>query len=127
MLVFAFLVRSVWKMTPAAARTMGPMTPVDREVVAFSAASFCTAGLEFVLGQADKILLGRYLDVRQVGIYAVAMALVGFVPIALQSVNQIFSPMIAELHATGNKVLLQQLFSTLTKWIFVLKFPLGLP
>src|SRR5215470_8996504 len=113
-LVFALLARSVWKMTPAAARAMGPFAPVEREVMTFSLAAFGTAGLEFVLGQADKILLGRYLNVEQVGIYAVAMALVGFVPIALQSVNQIFSPTIYELHATGNRSMLQLLYSTLT-------------
>ena len=36
-----------------------------------------------------------------VGIYAVAATLVAFVPIVLQSVNQIFSPTIADLHARG--------------------------
>ena len=99
---------------------------MEREVVTFSAAAFGTAGLEFILGQADKILLGRYLDVGQVGIYAVAMALVGFVPIALQSVNQIFSPTISELHATGNHSMLQLLYATLTKWVLVLTIPLAL-
>lgn len=124
--VFALLARSVWKMTPPAVRTMGPLAPVEREVVTFSAAAFGTAGLEFVLGQSDKILLGRYLDVTQVGIYSVAMALVGFVPIALQSVNQIFSPTISELHATGNRIMLQQLYSTLTKWVLIFTIPLAL-
>ncbi len=125
-LVFVLLARSVWKMTPPESRTFGPLAPVEREVVTFSAAAFGTAGLEFVLGQADKILLGRYLDVRQVGIYAVAMALVGFVPIALQSVNQIFSPTISELHATGNHSMLQLLYATLTKWVLILTIPLAL-
>jgi len=125
-IVLVLLALLVWKMTPAKSRFAGSAVRVEKEVVAFSTVAFGIAAVQFVLGQADKVVLGYYLDARQVGIYAVAMALVGFVPIALQSVNQIFSPMIAELHATGNKVLLQQLFSTLTKWIFVLTFPLGL-
>ena len=81
--------------------------------------------LEFVLSQADKILLGAFLDVRQVGIYAVAVTLVGFVPVALQSVNQIFSPTIADLHARGERALLGRLFQTLTKWILGLTLPLA--
>jgi O-antigen/teichoic acid export membrane protein len=81
--------------------------------------------LEFVLAQADKILLGAFLDVRQVGIYSVAAALVAFVPVALQSVNQIFSPTIADLHARGEHVLLGRLFQTLTKWILGLTLPLA--
>jgi|KBSMisStandDraft_5_1062788.scaffolds.fasta_scaffold10673_2 O-antigen/teichoic acid export membrane protein len=124
-LVFALLARTVWKMTPPAARTTGRFGPVEREVVTFSAAAFGTAGLEFVLGQADKILLGRYLDVTQVGIYSVAMALVAFVPIALQSVNQIFSPTISELHALGNRAMLQLLYTTLTRWILIFTIPLA--
>jgi len=118
LLIFLLLARSVWKMTPPESRTFGPLAPVEREVVTFSAAAFGTAGLEFILG--------RYLDVGQVGIYAVAMALVGFVPIALQSVNQIFSPTISELHATGNHSTLQLLYATLTKWVLVLTIPLAL-
>jgi O-antigen/teichoic acid export membrane protein len=125
-LVLILLSLSCWKMTPERARRAGSGVRVEKEVVAFSTVAFGIAALEFLLSQVDKIVLGYYLDARRVGIYAVAMALVGFVPIALQSVNQIFSPMIAELQATGNRVLLQQLFATLTKWIFILTFPLAL-
>jgi O-antigen/teichoic acid export membrane protein len=127
--VLVLLAVSVWRMTPVLAR-VAPSLPslrrVEGDVINFSAAAFGISALEFMLGQADKIVLGHYLDVKQVGIYAVAMALVGFVPIALQSVNQIFSPTIAELHASGNWDLLQQLYSTLTKWILILTIPLSL-
>lgn len=77
------------------------------------------------MSQADKILIGFYLDAREVGIYAVAMALVAFVPIILQSVNQIFSPTIADLYARGQIDLLGRIFQTLTKWILGLTLPLA--
>jgi O-antigen/teichoic acid export membrane protein len=125
-LVLALLAASVWRMTPVQARSAGTLTQVERKVVTFSAAAFGIAGVHFVLSQADKIVLGHYLGPKQVGIYAVAMALVGFVPIALTSVNQIFSPIIAELHAAGNRLLLQRLFASLTKWIVILTIPLAL-
>jgi O-antigen/teichoic acid export membrane protein len=124
--VLALLGIWVWKMTPAAARFAGSATRVESDVVAFSAVAFGIAALQFVLSQADKVVLGYYLSARMVGVYSVAVALVGLVPIALQSVNQIFSPVIAELHTTGNKALLQQLYSTLTKWIFIVTLPLAL-
>jgi O-antigen/teichoic acid export membrane protein len=120
------LARAAWKMTPASARSLGPLARVEPEVVTFSAAAFGMAGLEFVLAQGDKVLLGHYLDAGQVGIYAIAMALVGVVPVALQSVNQIFSPTISELHATGNHSMLQRLYSTLTKWVLMFTVPLAL-
>ncbi len=128
MLVLGLLAVAVWRMTPAEARAgaVFAFAPVEKKVVAFSAVAFGIAAVDFALSQTDKIVLGYYLAPKQVGIYAVAMALVGFVPIALQSVNQIFSPIIAELHADGNRALLQRLYATLTKWIVILTIPLAL-
>ncbi len=125
-IVSILLLAAAWWLTPRPARK-APHTavPMEREVFWFSAAVFAMSFLEFVLAQADKILLGAFLDVRQVGIYAVAATLVAFVPVALQSVNQIFSPTIADLHARGDRVLLGRLFQTLTKWILGLTLPLA--
>jgi O-antigen/teichoic acid export membrane protein len=125
-LVLGLLAVAVWRMTPVEARAAGTFGSVERKVVAFSAAAFGLAAVDFALSQTDKIVLGYYLAPKQVGIYAVAMALVGFVPIALQSVNQIFSPIIAELHAMGNRLLLQKLYTTLTRWIVISTIPLVL-
>ena len=126
MLVLGLLVIAVWKLTPPPARAAGGLGHLEKRVIAFSATAFGIAAVHFVLGHFDKITLGHYLNPRQVGIYAVSMSMVGFVPIALQSVNQIFSPMIAELHATGNMVLLQRLFTSLTKWVLIITAPLAL-
>ena len=125
-IVLILLLAAAWWLTPRPAR-QAPHTavPMEREVFWFSAAVFGMSFLEFVLAQADKILLGAFLDVRQVGIYAVAATGVAFVPVALQSVNQIFSPTIADLHARGEHALLGRLFQTLTKWILGLTLPLA--
>jgi O-antigen/teichoic acid export membrane protein len=125
-IVLMLLLAAAWWLTPRPARqTPQTAVPMEREVFWFSAAVFGVSFLEFVLAQADKILLGAFLDVRQVGIYAVAATLVAFVPVALQSVNQIFSPTIADLHARGDRVLLGRLFQTLTKWILGFTLPLA--
>ena len=114
------------KMTPPQARR-SPGNPVvmEREVFWFSAAALGVSFLEFILSQTDKVVLGVFLNVREVGIYAVATTLVAFIPIALQSVNQIFAPTIADLHARGERNLLGRLFQTLTKWVFGLTLPLA--
>lgn len=125
-IVLVLLLAAAWRLTPGEARRAPHrVVPLEREVFWFSAAVFGVSILEFVLNQADKILLGVFLDVRQVGIYAVAATLIAFVPVALQSVNQIFSPTIADLHARGERVLLGRLFQTLTKWILGLTLPLA--
>ncbi|MFZ3263883.1 MAG: oligosaccharide flippase family protein [Terriglobales bacterium] len=125
-IVLCLLCAAAWRLTPAAARHFPSKAPrVESEVFWFSAAVFGVGFLEFLLGQADKIMLGIFLDVRQVGIYAVAASLVAFVPVALQTVNQIFSPTIADLHARGEHALLGRIFQTLTKWIIGLTLPLA--
>jgi O-antigen/teichoic acid export membrane protein len=124
--VIFLLVIAVWKLTPKAARAFsGVLAPVENEVISFSAIAFGVSFLEYLMSQADRILIGFYLNAREVGIYAVAMALVAFVPIILQSVNQIFSPTIADLYARGQIELLGRIFQTLTKWILGLTFPLA--
>lgn len=124
--VLLLLMAYVWKLTPAGARHFGgPLPKLDSHVLTFGAAVFGIALTEFLLAQVDKVLIGFYIDARQVGIYAVAMAIVAFVPVALQSVNQIFSPTIADLYARGERELLGRLYQTLTKWILAFTLPLG--
>jgi O-antigen/teichoic acid export membrane protein len=124
--VLVLLIISVWRQSPSTARRLtGPLPPLESEVFSFGATVFGVGMLEFLLAQADKILIGFYINAREVGIYAVAMAIVAFIPLVLQSVNQIFSPTIADLHARGEHELLRRLFQTLTKWILCLALPLA--
>jgi O-antigen/teichoic acid export membrane protein len=124
--VIALLAWAVWRLTPPAARHLGgPLIALESQVMAFSAAAFGIGLLEFLLAQVDKILIGVFINAREVGIYAVAASIVAFVPIALQSVNQIFSPTIADLHTRGQRELLGRLFQTLTKWILGFTLPLA--
>lgn len=124
--VLGLLSAAAWRLTPRPVRRFAAAAPaVESEVYWFSAAVFGVSMLEFLLAQADKVMLGIFVDVRQVGIYAIAGALVAFVPVVLQSVNQIFSPTIAGLHARGERALLGRLYQTLTKWIIGLTLPLA--
>ena len=124
--VLLLLAATVWKLTPRSARSLAIASlPLEKEVMSFSLVVLGTGLLEFLMSQADKILIGFYLGAREVGIYAVATTLVTFVPILLQSVNQIFSPSIADLYARGQRELLGRIFQTLTKWILGLTIPLA--
>lgn len=126
-LVLLMLGFAVWRRTPAAARKLPVGLPsLQTEVLSFSAVLFGIQALEFVGAQADRILIGVYLNAREVGIYAVAFTVVAFIPILLQSVNQIFAPSIAELHALGQPDVLGRLYRTLTKWVFAATIPLAL-
>ncbi len=124
--VLVLLGRTVWRLTPPVARPPSIGLPIlEREIVSFSAVLFAVQGLEFLTTQADKVMIGIYLNAREVGIYSVATALVAFVSIFLQSINQIFAPTIAELHASRQSELLLSVYQTLTKWVFGLTMPLA--
>ena len=58
-------------------------------------------------------------------VYVLASTLSALIPIILQSVNQIFAPVIADLHAQARRDVLQKLFQTLTKWVLGLTLPLA--
>jgi len=125
-IIVILLARATVKLSPAEARVPSiGWPPLEAEVVSFSMAFFGVQGLEFLLAQTDKVLLGVFLNVRVVGVYSIAATLIAFVPLALQSVNQIFSPMIAELHAQGQIDLLGRLFRSLAKWTLGLTLPLA--
>lgn len=123
--VMILLLATCWSFTPKKARNFDQIPPLEKQVISFSTVAFGVAFLEFVMAQADKVLIGFFLTAKQVGIYALAAGLVAFVPIILQSVNQIFSPIIAELHARNQHALLEQIYQTLTKWIIAMTIPLA--
>lgn len=124
--VVTLLIAAAWKLTPPEARfSLAALPPLDPAVKSLALAFLGMNVLDFLVTQADKILLGLYLNPRLVGVYVLASTLSAFIPIILQSVNQIFAPVIADLHAQGRKEVLQKLFQTLTKWVLGLSFPLA--
>jgi O-antigen/teichoic acid export membrane protein len=125
--VLALLVSMAWRLTPAAARAVNlRKLSLEPEVWSFSAAMFGVGMMEFLMGQTDRVVLGYYRGAHDVGIYSVAAALVAYESIILQSVNQIFAPVIADVHTRGDLALLGRLFQTLTKWMLGLTFPLAI-
>ncbi len=124
--VTVLLLVAVRELTPVQARFSAQRTSrLEREILTFSTAMLGIGFLEFLMVQVDKIALGFYRGTREVGIYSVAAAVVVYVPLVLSSINQIFSPMIADLHTRGDYALLARLFQSLTKWVLGLTLPLA--
>jgi O-antigen/teichoic acid export membrane protein len=126
-LVIVLIFVVVWKRTPHDARFFTPWpAPLEREVLSFSATAAGVLLLEFLMAQTDKIALGFYLGARSVGIYSVAAAVVAYESLVLSSVNQVFSPIIADLHTRGDSAMLSRLYKALTKWVFGVSIPLAI-
>jgi O-antigen/teichoic acid export membrane protein len=127
LITVVLLALATWKLMPPGDRSPASELPgLQREVIRFSASLFAVQVLEYTFASLDKIVLGHYLDARSVGIYVVAASVTTFLPILLQSVNQIFSPTIADLHARREMAVLQRLYQTLTKWILGFTLPLAI-
>jgi len=126
-LVVALLLAAVWKFTPVEARLSVRWPPrLEREVWSFSQAAMGLALLQFLMEQMDKVVLGFFRGERAVGIYSISAAVVAYVSLILNSVNQVFSPMIADLHTRKDMATLGRLYRALTKWIFGLTLPLAI-
>lgn len=125
--VAVLLISLVWRLTPLAARRLDlNRIWIRSEVWSFAAAMFGLGVMQYLMGQTDKVALGVYRGVHEVGVYAVAASLVAYETIILQSVNQIFGPVIADVHSRGEHALLGRLFQTLTKWMLGLTLPLAI-
>ncbi|MDV2996276.1 MAG: hypothetical protein N4J56_005930 [Chroococcidiopsis sp. SAG 2025] len=75
-------------------------------------------GSSVVLSQTDTLMLGTMLGAKAVGIYSAALKTSLWVHFILTAVNAIFAPIIASLHAQGDRQGLQQLVSTIAQWMF---------
>ena len=126
-IVVVLLVSTVWQITPAAARSPDKRKLwIEPEVWSFASVMLGVGVMHFFMGQMDRVALGIYRGARDVGVYAVAASLVAYEAIILQSVNQIFAPVITDIHARGEHAVLGRLFQTLTKWMLGLTFPLAI-
>jgi O-antigen/teichoic acid export membrane protein len=125
--VLVLLICFAWRFTPVVARRPDlKKLWINREVWSFSAAMFGIGLMQFFMVQTDRVALGIYRGAHDVGIYAIVASLIAYETIFLQSVNQIFAPVIADIHSRGEHALLGRLFQTLTKWILGLTFPLAI-
>jgi len=124
--VLLLILRLIWKLTPPDRGSRISWSLPETRVVSFSATLLGIGFLNFLISQSDKVLLGYYSNARQLGIYAVSAAMVAYIPIALQSVNQIFSPTISDLYTRGEHKLLKRLYQNLTRWVLAFSLPLAI-
>ena len=68
------------------------------------------------------LLLGYFRTSAEVGIYDVALRVALLVELPLAVSNFVFAPLIGEMYAKGDLDRLQELFKTVTKWVFTASF-----
>jgi O-antigen/teichoic acid export membrane protein len=94
------------------------------EIFHFSSTVIFISFVNFILGKIDRIMLGIYQSAESVGIYRIATLVVVLLGFFHDSSKGIFSSMISELYSSNQMDVLEELYSTITKWIIILSLPL---
>ncbi len=97
-----------------------------KEIINFSLPLSLTQFLDFIIFSINFLMLGYFKTAADVGIYAAVAKLGGLVILPLVSFNNIFAPMISEFYSRNEMSKLEDLFKTVTKWIFTLSLPVFL-
>lgn len=97
-----------------------------RKLLRFSLPTFF-AGLSYVLvTRTDRLMIGYFLEPKDVGIYNAAFQISMQMSIFLAAIVYIFTPMISELHSRNRQQELNALFKQATRWIATFTLPLFL-
>jgi O-antigen/teichoic acid export membrane protein len=75
--------------------------------------------------QGVTLLLGLFLIPAQVGVYGAAVLLVGIVGTLYSCMRYLFLPLSSRLHASTSSDELRVLFTSVTRWLTGLSFPLA--
>lgn len=98
-----------------------------REWLSFASLNFLTTIIDTVLDSIDTILLAVFgVPKAQIGEYGAAIRFSIFISLPLVSLNNIFAPTIAELHAKGERQKLESMFKVVTKWTITFSLPIFL-
>lgn len=98
--------------------------PVWREMGSFSLPVMATDVLYTVLTQLDLLMLGWFVEVKLVGVYALTKNIAGAMLKAPQSFDPIFSSIASELSAREQHRELGSRFAVVSGWILTINLPI---
>ena len=101
-------------------------TPVAKEMLSFSWPLALTGFTFLFVSKTDKVLLGYFLDSKDVGIYSPALVIAGLLIFVATAFKFMFLPTVSEYFARKDTSGLEMLFKSTSKWIFLIVLPLFL-
>ncbi len=104
------------------------VTPIyeTKKLFRFSAPLMFVSVLNLVIMWTDVLMLGYFKTSADVGIYSAALRTAFFLNFIYLSFSHLFAPRISDLYNRDRHAELESLFKILTKWMFMLTFPLFL-
>ena len=101
-------------------------SPVRKELFLFSVPLLGTSILGMLLTWTDTLMLGYFKSQEVVGLYNVAFPMATYISTILGAVAFIYFPVVSRLYSKNLLEDIQNVYRSVTKWIFVFSFPLFL-
>ncbi|AFV25221.1 polysaccharide biosynthesis protein [Methanolobus psychrophilus R15] len=95
-----------------------------KQLVKYSFPLLISATLLNLMTWTDTIMLGYFKSSQVVGIYSAVYPLVSFLTIIITSMGFVYIPVASRIWGEGRKDILGSLYTVVTKWCFVLSFPI---
>lgn len=103
---------------------IGDIKNVQREILTISYPLFLAGFTLLFMQYADKILIGIYMTPFDVGIYSAALTIANLVLFVYMAFSFNSRPVLAEYFAIKDIESMRKLYSSVTKWVFLLTLPI---
>ncbi len=113
------------KVIPLADKKVKPIFAAKR-LLRFSIPMVFSAFLHNLMRQIDILMLGFFVCAAEVGIYSVAVRLIGLAAVVFGIFQPIFHPFVSDCHDRKKMEELANLLKTITKWSVTVSFPIVL-
>jgi len=95
-------------------------------LLSFSIPLMLSGIVSFIMTWTDTLMLGHFKGSVSAGIYNAAAPLARFIPVFLMAFTVIYSPIATSFYARGKMKELNEFYTSITKWVLLLTFPLFL-
>jgi O-antigen/teichoic acid export membrane protein len=95
-----------------------------RQLIRYSFPLLISATLINLMTWTDTIILGYFKSTEVVGIYSAVYPLVGFLTMIINSMGYVYIPVTSKLWGENKTQLIGPIYQTMTKWCFMLTFPI---
>ena len=115
----------LWKTFPEIASGLRPAYEIRRLLLISLPMAFVAVAY-VLLNYVDRLMLGYFREATDVGIYNAAAFFAAQMPLFLNVILPIFSPIVADLHNKERFPEIESLYKTVTRWILIATLPLFL-
>lgn len=115
----------LWKTFPEIGSGLRP-TYETRRLLSISLPVAFVGVAYLLLNYVDRVMLGYFREATDVGVYNAAAFFAAQIPLFLNAIIPIFSPIVADLHNKRKFPEIERLYKTVTRWILITTLPLFL-